>query len=402
MDKVNEEALKQLEEYRKQGCHMLVPCMTNIQDVASGFRLIVTPVQLRPHPKDKDVYPDDSTHYNATRKEWEPEVEYGKADDQGNKKKFKIVPDNEMVRISGQGLEKLAQHAAIVWDRPVVRIDRENKGRQLCELAGAVRMPDGFSFYRLADCKGMDLDIEMEKLAEKYKKDSQKWLIKRDHLQKKSNQTELVISGARNRIIRKILGIDNAYSVASLAKPFIAVRIIPWLDMGDEYTRQLVTEMNVKQMAITSLFGGQMPQQKQLAAPSDAPSVVYEAGIPADKCWDDDDDRTTVDADYEEQGKPGKTTPADPDEDVPFSLGSASGPSAESLRADFENSDAMGQMKALNALIARKGQVDFVQNWLKGFKKVPQTLEGIGAANRLKLYDHLMAQPDAGKGQVAA
>jgi len=249
MDAVNQKALDDLKKYRDAGSHMLVPCMDQIAEVAAGFRLIVTQVFLRPHPKDKDVYPHDSANYDAKNNEWRKTSGTGQY-------QRKVDPEAELVRVSGQGLEKLAQHTALVWDKPHVMIDKDHPGRQLCELAGAVRMPDGFSFYRMCDLYGMDLEIVAEQLAQQYKKEDQRWLIDRDLLQKKANQTKLCISGARNRIIRKILGVDGTYTVASLAKPFIAVRVIPWLDMSDEYTRRLVTEMNVKQMAITSLFGG--------------------------------------------------------------------------------------------------------------------------------------------------
>ncbi|MDP2645463.1 MAG: hypothetical protein Q8P24_11020, partial [Desulfobacterales bacterium] len=288
MDAINEKALEELRKYRSEGAHMLVPCMDQIAEVAQGFRLIVTPVVLRSHPRDKDVYPHDSGNYDQKANDWR------KTAGQGQYQR-KIGPETELVRVSGQGLEKLAQHVALVWDKPHIRIDKEFKGRQLCEIAGAVRMPDGFSFYRMADAYGMDLDIVREQLEAQYKKDDQKWLIDRDLLQKKANQTKLCISGARNRIIRKILGIDGTYTVASLAKPFIAVRVIPWLDMRDEYTRRLVTEMNVKQMAITSLFGGQMPEQQQQITHEEAPSAVTYEAIPAEQCRGDIED-----AEYEQ------------------------------------------------------------------------------------------------------
>ena len=387
MDAVNCKALEDLKKYRKDGCHMLVPCMDQIAEVAAGFRLIVTQVFLRPHPKDKDVYPHDGVDYDTKANDWKKTVGQGQY-------QRKIEPEAELVRVSGQGLEKLAQHTALVWDKPHVMIDREHKGRQLCELAGAVRMPDGFSFYRLADAYGMDLDIVREQLQSQYKKDDQKWLIDRDLLQKKVNQTKLCISGARNRIIRKILGVDGTYTVASLGKPFIAVRVIPWLDMSDEYTRHLVTEMNVKQMAITSLFGGQMPEARQIEAPNNTPAISYEANIPPEKCNSEvinaEETTTTYHLDKSQTME----------EDVPFSLAAEAAPtSAESLRADFENCDADGQAKTLTVMVSKVKQERFVSSWLKQFKQQPATLETIGPNSRLRLYDHLLT---CGKEKAAS
>ena len=390
MDKVNEQALKDLAKYKSDGCHMLVPCMDQIAEVAAGFRLIVTQVFLRPHPKDKDVYPHDTTSYDAKANEWHRTAGQGEY-------QRKIDPQAELVRVSGQGLEKLAQHTALVWDKPHVMIDKEHKGRQLCELAGAVRMPDGFSFYRLADAYGMDLEIVQEQLESQYSKSKSKdFLVGRDLLQKKANQTKLCISGARNRIIRKILGVDGTYTVASLSKPFIAVRVIPWLDMSDEYTRRLVTEMNVKQMAITSLFGGQMPEQQRIEAPNDQPAISYEANIPADKCTGDAD---VIDAEEPPQGD--KRYHLNSEDDVPFGLDNTP-TAAESLRLDFENSDIPLQCKTLDLLCANKGKADYFQGWLTKLKAPNNTMETISAKKRLEIYDFLVALPDVEKGKVAA
>jgi len=387
MDQVNKKALEELVEYQKKGCHMLVPCMEHIDDVAQGFRLIVTPITLRPHPKDKDVYPHESSHYDQRANDWKKYYEVGQ-----KKEKVPIVVDNELVRISGQGLEKLAQNVNVIWSQPAIETDRTNKGRQVCYITAALRMPDGFSFYRVPDLYGMDLDIEMERLEAQYREENQQWLRDRDFLQKKVNQTKLCISGAKNRCIRKLLGIDNAYTVASLALPFVSVRVIPWLDMTDEYTRKLVIESNVKQMAIASIFGGQPPVTIQEVEKN---AIEYVGDIPKEKCLGND----VIDAEMTHYH-------LDPhEEDVPFALGAspdAAGKTPESLRFDFQNCDIPGQSKALTAIIGKKGQDAFVASWLKQFKAQPATLETIGPNSRLKLYDHLCGLPDAEKGKVAA
>ena len=382
MDTVNQKALEELKKYRAQSCHMLVPCMDQIAEVAQGFRLIVTPVSLRPHPRDKDVYPHDSAHYNTFKNDWYPTTGTGKWE-----KKFDA--ETELVRVAGQGLEKLAQHVAMVWDKPHIMVDKEHKGRQLCEIAGAVRMPDGFSFYRMSDAYGMDLDIVREQLEAQYIKGDtsaedmpkKKANVERDYLQKKVNQTKLIISGARNRIIRKILGVDGTYAVASLPKPFIAVRVIPWLDMNDEYTRRLVTEMNVKQMAITSLFGGQLPEPRQIAEPESHATISYEGNVPQDACREDDD---VFDVEV-----------PDTDDAPPFGMPTPEAPSpttAESLRVDFVNFGEEEQCKTLDVLVGQKNARKATEDWLAAFKP-PATIWALTDKMRVTLYDHLCKMP---------
>lgn len=374
MDAVNEQALKTLAKYRDDGCHMLVPCMEHIVEVAQGFRLIVTPTLLRPHPRDKDVYPHEASHYNVYKNDWQEKYGEGKYEK-------KIVPENELVRISGQGLEKLAQNANIMWERPIINIDKDAKGRQLCEIYGKVRMPDGFSYYGVPDGYGMDLDIELEKLQATYikpdtKKDDlpkKQANIDRDFLQKKTNQTRLIISGAKNRVIRKLLGIDNAYTVASLSKPFVSVRVIPWLDMNDEYTRRLVVQSQVAQMAITSIWGGAASGQNPPQITHEEAPSMYVGSVPVDKCTGDDPN--TINAEIEPEA--GKTYHLDKDMDM-----------ASSLRTDFQNSDPLGQCKTLLKNAAAKGYA--IGEWTK---RAGTSLEALTNEKRLGLYDHIASLP---------
>lgn len=372
MDQVNQKALEELSAYKAKGCHMLVPCMDHIADVANGFRLIVTPVLLRPHPKDKDVYPHESSHYNAIGNDWKKYYEVGR-----DKKKVDVDPQSELVRISGQGLEKLAQTTNVIWDTPAIETDRTNKGRQVVYITGALRMPDGFSFYRVPDLYGMDLDIVKEQLDAQYPKDDQSWLRDRDYLQKKVNQTKLCISGAKNRVIRKILGIDNAYTVASLAKEFVAVRVIPWLDMNDQFTRELVIRSNVAQLAIANIFGGKPPAGQQIEE-QHKPAIEYVGDIDPKLCLPDDNI-------MEAETTNGATHYAVNSDAPPFAMDPK--PTAvESLRADFLNSDIPAQCRVLEKFASVKG-FD-TSAWLGKFKP-PMALEALRPDLRVSLYDHL-------------
>lgn len=353
MDQVNQKALEELQEYKKKGCHMLVPCMDHIADVANGFRLIVTPVLLRQHPRDKDVYPHDAKEYDYKAGDWNKESKTG----------------NELVRLHGQAKEKLAQIANVIWDQPVVEIDRTNKGRQLCHISGALRMPDGFSFYRVPDLYGMDLDIVREQIIANYSfngkfEEKKQWMVDRDFLQKKTNQTKLCITGAKNRVTEKILGLDRTYTVASLAKEFVAVRVIPWLDMNDKFTRELVIRSNVAQLAIANIFGGKPPAQ------AEQPAIEYVGDIDPAKCGGDDI------VDIGENGNHHYALDEKPPEPNP-------------QLTDFKNSSNSDQLLILTKLAYKKA---YDLAWYQ--EKAKKTLGSMKAETLEGLFQHLVSLPD--------
>ncbi len=347
---------------------MLIPSAISVGDIAQGFALIVDPVLLKAHPRDKDVYAHESGQYDYKKDDWKEKV-----------------TGAELVRIHKQGFDRLAQAAKVDWLPAQIVRDPNVSGRMMASVEGMIRTSTG-ELYRVQDIAGMDLDIEREKLEAQYRDPKQKWLIDRDFLQKKTNQAKLCISGAKNRVIKQLLCLRNTYSVAELAKEFVAVRIVPRLDTSDEYTRRRLVDVQIAAMA--GIYGlipnDHKPQQQiEMVAPVD----------PA-KCTTDDN---VIDAEPTNGGD--KTYRLDPhEEDVPFALGESPKP-AESLRTDFENCSDLEQAKILLGMVASKKQEAFVASWFKGFKG-PVTLATIGKNNRLKLYDHLVALPDAEKGKV--
>lgn len=383
MDEVNKEALKQLKEYREQGAHMLIPCMQTITDVMQNFRLIVTPTTIPSHPREGYVYPHDSKQWDEEKKEWKAPV-----------------TGKEEVRFHATAFQKFAQDANIMWSRPIVTTDRDDKGRKYCEITGEIILPDGFSKYRLPDGAGMDIGIEEEALIAKYSyngkfDDKKRWIVDRDLIRLKKYQEKLILTNAKNRVTERILGLKKTYTLDELKKPFISVRVVFWPDMNDRFTRELFIKGQVAQRFITDIYGGQG------APPMEQPAISYTGDIPPEKCQAGTDP-TIVDA---EVGEPTNRYPLDksqtmtaPDEDVPFSLANQSGAllTPESLRLDFENSAPDAQVKTLHAMIAAKKQEDFVASWLKQFKQQPATPETISPKNRLKLYDYLVGMPDAG------
>ena len=367
-------AYERLKEFEAKGAHMLIPSAISVEDIAPGFALIVEPVLLKAHPRDKDVYAHESSQWNYEKGDWkEP------------------VTGKELVRIHKQGFDRLAQAAKVDWLPAQIVRDPNHSGRMMASVEGMIRTSTG-ELYRVQDITGMDLDIEREKLELKYYKSDEdrkkkKWLVDRDFMQKKDNQSKLCISGAKNRVIKQLLCLRNTYTVAELAKEFVAVRIVPRLDTSDEYTRRRLVDVQIAAMAgIYGLIPNAQPAQQQ---------IEMVAPVDPEKCTTDDKD--VIDADPTTYHLDKSQTM---EEDVPFSLAAEAAPtSAESLRADFENCDADGQAKTLTVMVSKVKQERFVSSWLKQFKQQPATLETIGPNSRLRLYDHLLT---CGKEKAAS
>lgn len=334
-------AYERLKEYEKKGAHMLIPSVIEAGSIASGFALIVEPVLLKAHPRDKDVYAHDSKEYNYTTDDWKAPV-----------------TGKELVRIHKQGFDRLAQAARIDWLPAQIIRDPVFPGRMMASIEGMIRTSTG-ELYRVPDIAGMDLDIEMEKIIANYsfngKFDEKKqWMVDRDFLQKKSNQPKLCISSAKNRVIKQLLCLRNTYSVAEMKLEFVAVRIVPQLDMNDEYTRRRVVDVQIASLAgIYGLLPNAQPVQQQIEMVGKVPDSAMR-------------DESVIEA--EPQPEKSKTP--------------------ESLRQDFMDSDTVPQCKSIESLAAAK-------KWdLKGWLvKAGKPLETITPAKRLELYDFLAALP---------
>ncbi len=373
MDAVNEKALSELEAYRKQGCHMLIPTMGSLAALAAGFRVIVSPEKIASNPKDGDVYQHDSTQWDREKKCWN------------------VSEDVAQVRFHAQAFQKLARAANIIWSNPLLTHDPKFP-RALCEISGAVRKEDG-SWRTLPDFYGSDLDIIKEELiAQNSFKgvfDSKKqWMVDRDFLQKRKNQDKSCITGAKNRVTARLLGLKNVYTVKELEQPFIFVQIVFVPDMQDREVRMMVTKANFLGIAMANVFG---------ARPTDQPAIEYKGDIPADQCVNDDvyDMETTNGETHYTIGK--ETIPVPADDAPSFDMPPDPSP-AESLRADFLNSDLAAQCKTLLSMADRKGFS--VIDWLKQNKQ--SSLEAMPTNFKVALYDHLVKIPGKVKEGVAA
>jgi len=330
-------ALERLKAYEVKGCHMLVPSAINIDDIAPGFALVIDPVLLKSHPRDKDVYAHETNQYDYTANDWKQEHRSGK----------------ELVRVHKQGFDRLAQAARIEWLQPQIIRDAQVKGRMMAVIEGMIRTSTG-EYYRVSDVYGMDLEIERKKLELQYsRKTSAEYLIKRDLLQKEVHQEKHCVSGAKNRVTKQLLCIANTYTVEELKKEFVAIRIVPRLDMNDEYTRKRLVDMQIAAMAsVYGLIPNSQPQ----------PQAIEMVGQVDEKLCLGDENIIEV--------------PQEPVE-------------KESRSIDFQNCEALEQCRILTALSARKAYG--LDAWLK---KVGKSLEGLTVEKRFELFTWLNTQPD--------
>jgi rRNA maturation protein Nop10 len=216
----------------------------------------------------------------------------------------------------------------------------------------------------------MDLDVEQRKLEMQYKDNKNKdYLISRDLLQKEVNMEKLCESGAKDRVIRELLGVGKPYTLKEIALEFVMVRIVPKFDMQDEYTRKRLIDIKLASMA--GVYGMGPSLLPEPAKPQD----VIEVAAP-------------IDITNEQNG--GQTPPAD---DIPnFSSSPEPEPeldTGESQVVDFNSMEIAEQEKTLQKMAAA-ARYDLTSYCTKSGKRSVSELK---PETREKLFRHLAGIP---------
>ena len=178
----------------------------------------------------------------------------------------------------------------------------------------------------------------------------------------RSRQYERTESFAKNRVIRKLLGVDSTYTLAALSYPFIVVRTSYVADPSDPLARTMLLADSMGSSAAlfnSPAFTGFLKELAQVSS-REALDAAQESKQISDGAHSEPPDST-------------------PD------------PLEESL-LDFNNSDKDGQIHAINDLIDERV---FDTGKLKG-KKVDR----LNKANRLELFTHLLGLPKKGGGEA--
>ena len=292
--------------------------------------------------------------------------------------------------ITREGLSKLAVAAGIIWDGNGTRRtdDRTCRDYVSFKAIGGIRKPDGTYAMMKAE---YDLDMEVieeeltaqyaQKAANQRDKTAQQkteyidYCVKRDMIQKRKHKLKLAESGAKDRVIRELLGIKATYPLDQIRKPFVILRITVRPDFSDQDVKRAMIAHAIGSM--TGIYGA-------------APQIGYEEAI----------DVTPQPVQETEQPAPPPEPPEPPapevkeGEQAPFDL-FVPGPSN---LVDFQNSEPERQALTLRKMALKKGYD------LAGYlsRSATDKIESLKQETRDKLFDYLNGLPDLAEKGVAA
>jgi len=336
----------QLEQYRKDGAHILIPTI-KVDELVPIYEIVLATEYLSPHPRDGEVYVE--------------------------KKGYQDRPDKLAIRAKGYG--KLALCASVEWDADKTKITfRSLDGGYIAHAAHGIAMRADGSPLKFSAEGDSDMGVERdiiestwESKREEYLssgKDGEDWFKKKDPDAqnayilkgitkeinfKNKSKMKLAATSARTRALKAFFMANPTYTAEELKKPFIIPRVVFRLDYSDPAVARMVKEAKTK--AVLNVYG-------------DHPSQV---GAPAPH----------VGAESQSVGGPEKEEPgADPREE------DTNEPSGEELleikKLEFKDSSKDQQIKILEVMIAEKMYVK------------PDKFKGFEDAHRMGFYDHLM------------
>ncbi|MDD5353498.1 MAG: hypothetical protein PHS93_10080 [Candidatus Omnitrophica bacterium] len=340
-----EDISKQLETYKTAGANLLMPS-THIAGLSEFHQPIIETVKLSSDPNDGDVYAHDDAPAGPSKK-WRP---------------------------TKQALMKLSVCAGVLWSaEQSKRMDNGADRNYIAYKAvGGIKKADGQPVFFSAE---YDLDFEVlaEELRTLYegkakwlKKDDGKraatdkekvdyveYCVNRDLLQKRKNKLKLCEAGAMNRVLRMLLGLKQTYTTKELEQPFVMARIVFRPDFTDAAVKKQFIDASIK--AMTGIYGpAALDQEVRKAEAIDI-------------------------------------TPLAKDEEPPDNGTGGTHPTAEeSLLLDFQNSDELGQCKALTNMANQKGYD--LSGYMKKSNRVKLT--DFPKTKREDIFKHLLSLPD--------
>ena len=332
---------KELEVYKAQGANILMPSI-HISGMSEFHSAVIETVMLSPNPEDGDVYPHDT--------------------------------DGKKFRPTKQALMKLSVCAGVIWSpSESKRIDSGADRNYIAYKAiGGIRKADGQPVFFSAEYD-IDFEVMEEELKELYEKKAARmtnksakeraeyveYCIHRDMMQKRKFKLRLCEAGAMNRVLRMLLGIKQAYTVAELSKPFVMARIVFRPDFTDKAVRQQFIDASIKSMVGIYGPGAAAPSRTEEAEPIDVTPLPEEEKP-------------------EENGK-SENIPVDPN---------------DSLLADFNACTPEEKEKALLRLADKKGYG--VSDYLAKCQK--KKLTELSAETMTNLFKHLLSLADTPAG----
>jgi hypothetical protein len=163
---------------------------------------------------------------------------------------------------------KLSVCAGVIWSPTESRRVDNGADRNYIayKVVGGIKKADGQPVFFSAE---YDIDFEVieEELRDLYEKKAIKmkdktakaraeyvdYCVRRDILQKRKFKLRLCEAGAMNRVLRMLLGIKQAYTVAELQQPFVMARIVFRPDYNDKEVRRQLVDAHIR--AMTGIYG---------------------------------------------------------------------------------------------------------------------------------------------------
>ena len=343
-----EDISTELEKFKQAGANLLMPS-THIAGLSEYMQPILETVLISSDPNSGDVYAHDTEKDGPTKK-WRP---------------------------TKQALMRLSVCAGVIWSpSETKRVDNGADRNYIAYKAvGGIKKADGQPVFFSAEYD-MDFEVLAEEIRANYegkakflkkdngqraateqeKKEYIEFCVSRDLLQKRKNKLKLCEAGAMNRVLRMLLGLKQTYTTKELAQPFVMARIVFKPDFTDKAVRDKFLDASIKSM--TGIYGqGAVDQEIRKSDPIDVTPIQQE------------------------------------EEDIPANLGNDNAPEpTESAIIDFQNSDELGQCKALTNTANAKGYD------LAGYLKRAnvKALTDFNKEKRTDFFKHLVSLPDKG------
>jgi len=296
-----------------------------------------------------------------------------------------VYPQGDRLAVTREGLSKLAVAAGVIWSASETRRTDDRRCRDYVsfQAVGGIQKPDGTYTFMKAE---YDLDMEVleEELMDQYTKKATKmkdktaeekaeyivYCVKRDLIQKRKHKLKLAESGAKDRVIRELLGIKATYTLEQVRKPFVILRITVRPDYSDREVKRAMLAAAIGSM--TGIYGGATAQQISYDDPIDVTPEPENTELPT--------------AENTAQ-PPTDLPPPEQEQAPPFDVqkpGEASG------LFDFQCADADNQAKTLESMAKRKGYD--LQGYLERSSVI--RAQDLKQEIRTKLFVHLERMPD--------
>ena len=234
---------KELQTYKKQKANILGPT-TSMEGLSEFHKVIVDSVTLSSKPADGDVY----KHKDA----------YGD-------KPAQFI-------LTGQALQRLSVCAGVFWNPAETKATSQSQKYVAYNAVGCIRKADGTPTCFQAEYD-IDIDVVEDELREQFVEKRKTWSSKpwfkkmssesqddyvdsalRKELNfKKKHKTKIAASGAKNRVIRALLGIKKTYTQQELSKPFVMPRVVLQPDYNDPEVKKMMLTASIQ--AMTGIYG---------------------------------------------------------------------------------------------------------------------------------------------------